>query len=68
MSFIVLKDEYLGKEKEILNEIKLKCEKELKDYETPVYYEIINEIPYTQNNKQDFRQLEDIGKRKVLKK
>ena len=29
-------------------------------------YEIINEIPYTQNNKQDFRQLEDIGKVKVL--
>lgn len=68
MSFIVLKDEYIGREEEILSEIKLKCEQELKDYETPVYYEIINEIPYTQNNKQDFRKLEDIGKRKVLKK
>ena len=32
---------------EILNEIKLKCQKELKDYETPVYYEIINEEIYS---------------------
>ena len=46
---------------QILEEIKAVCYKGLKDYEIPSYYEIIDTIPYTDNNKQDFRKLETIG-------
>lgn len=80
MSFIVLKDEYKGNKEEILREMKEFCEKRLKNYEVPTYFEVIDSIPYTANNKQDFRKLETIGnelvqnsdlqekKSKVLKK
>lgn len=61
MAFIELKSEYNNKKDIVLKEIKEKCQKGLKDYEIPTYYEFIKEIPYTPNNKQDFRKLEDIG-------
>lgn len=61
MSFIELKDEYKGKEQQIKEEIKERCIKGLKNYEIPSYFEIIDSIPYTQNNKQDFRKLEQLG-------
>lgn len=61
MAFITLKDEYIMNQQQILEEIKAVCYKGLKDYEIPSYYEIIDTIPYTDNNKQDFRKLETIG-------
>ena len=66
MAFISLKEECLNCE-EVLNEIGLICEKRLKDYEIPAYFELIDEIPYTGNNKQDYRKLELIGNEKVKK-
>lgn len=75
MSFIVLNDDKEYDENIVINELKSLCEKELKDYEVPMYFSVIDAIPYTQNNKQDFRCLEEIGnsqiskqKGKVLKK
>lgn len=60
MAFIVLKDETLSfndvKEK-VIN----KCLENLPDYEIPSYFEQIDRIPYTPNNKQDFRTLESMG-------
>lgn len=61
MAFIVLKDEYKENVTKTKEEIKERCEKGLKNYEIPSYFEIIDSIPYTPNNKQDFRKLEQIG-------
>ncbi len=60
MAFIVLKDNSMNfdEAKEI---IKAKCLEDLPDYEVPTYFEQLDKIPYTKNNKQDFRTLENIG-------
>lgn len=59
-AFIVLNDENL--EFEVLKEkIRKKCIEDLPDYEVPTYFEIIDKIPYTPNDKQDFRRLEDLA-------
>ena len=60
MAFIVLKDETLSFD-EVKEQIKEKCVEELPDYEVPTYFEQIDKIPYTPNDKQDFRTLENIG-------
>ncbi len=60
MAFIVLKDETLLFD-EVKDQIKQKCVEELPDYEVPTYFEQIDKIPYTPNDKQDFRTLENIG-------
>lgn len=60
MAFIVLKDETLSFD-EFKDQIKEKCVEELPDYEVPTYFEQIDKIPYTPNDKQDFRTLENIG-------
>lgn len=71
MAFITLK-ENLSFEN-VINEIKEKCFSELPDYEIPTYFENISKIPYTPNNKYDFRKLEEMGneiienKKRVLK-
>lgn len=74
MAFIELESEFKNQESVYLDLIRQVCEQELPDYEVPSYYQIIDKIPYTQNNKQDFRKLEEIGneyvinvKRRVLK-
>ena len=67
MAFVVLNDDVSYEENDVIEELKLICEKELKDYEIPAYFSIISEIPYTQNNKQDFRKLEQIGNEQVEK-
>lgn len=38
-----------------------KCKSELKEYEVPKYLRIVDELPYTQNGKYDFRLLENQG-------
>lgn len=66
MAFIVLKDETLSFD-EVKEQIKEKCVEELPDYEVPTYFEQIDKIPYTPNDKQDFRTLENIGNEIVKK-
>lgn len=66
MAFIVLKDKNIAFE-DVVGDIRKKCEEELPDYEVPSYFEAIDSIPYTQNDKQDFRTLEEIGNSKVAK-
>lgn len=60
MAFIVLKDETLSFN-DIKEKVINKCLENLPDYEIPSYFEQIDRIPYTPNNKQDFRTLESIG-------
>ena len=60
MAFIVLKDETLSFD-EVKDQIKEKCVEELPDYEVPTYFEQIEKVPYTPNDKQDFRALEELG-------
>lgn len=73
MAFIKLIDNI--QLEEVIDKVKAKCLEELPDYEIPTYFEQIDRIPYTQNNKQDFRRLEELGnkivegnKQKKLKK
>lgn len=42
-------------------EIRTKCMRELKEYEVPKYIVILRELPYTPNNKYDFKKLESLG-------
>ena len=60
MAFVVLKDETLSFD-DVKDRIKEKCVEDLPDYEVPTYFEQIEKIPYTQNDKQDFRALEELG-------
>ena len=60
MAFIVLKDNNLDFDK-VKEEIITKCIEELPDYEVPSYFEQIDKIPYTPNDKQDFLLLEKMG-------
>jgi len=61
MAYIVLKDEFKGNEELIENDIFSKCKSELKGYEIPKYFRIVDSLPYTQNGKYDFRLLEEQG-------
>ena len=71
MAFIVLKDKDIIFEN-VVKDIRKKCFEELPDYEVPTYFEKIDRIPYTPNDKQDFLRLENIGneivKKKILQK
>lgn len=67
MAFIVLKDENI-KLNDVVEMIKEKCIKELPDYEVPTYFEEIDKIPYTPNEKRDFRALEELGNEIVKKR
>ena len=60
MAYIVLKDGVTDVEK-AKRSIYEKCMEELKDYEVPKYFRVVNSLPYTQNNKYDFRLLEKQG-------
>lgn len=60
MAYVVLKSEDADKES-VKNSILEKCTSELKDYEVPKYIQIVSSLPYTPNNKYDFRLLEQQG-------
>lgn len=60
MAYIILKDSTADKET-IKQSIYDKCRGELKEYEIPKYFRIVTELPYTPNNKYDFRLLEQQG-------
>ena len=61
MAFIELEQEYSTQFDSLLPQIEQICREELPDYEIPSYYLEIEKMPYTPNNKQDFRLLEDMG-------
>lgn len=67
MAFVVLND-LTVKFEDAKAIIQSKCEEELPDYEVPSYYEEIEKIPYTPNDKQDFRYLENLGNEIVKNK
>ncbi len=60
MVYIILKDDVTDK-KIAKQSICDKCQSELKEYEIPKYFQIVSELPYTQNGKYDFRLLEKQG-------
>ena len=66
MSFVVLKEGISFED--VKDTIKNICEEELPDYEVPTYFEKLDKIPYTPNQKLDFRLLEDMGKELVNNK
>lgn len=61
MAFIVLKDEFKDNKEIIENDIFKKCNSELKGYEIPKYFKIVDSLPYTKNGKYNFMLLEQIG-------
>ena len=63
MAYIVLNEGIIFED--VLEKIKQKCIEDLPDYEVPTYFEYIETIPYTPNNKQDFKLLENLGNKKV---
>lgn len=63
MAYIVLNEGIIFED--VLEKIKQKCIEDLPDYEVPTYFECIETIPYTPNNKQDFKLLENLGNKKV---
>lgn len=66
MSYVVLKDEYKFDFDKMKEDIFQKCYMELKEYEVPKHIMIMDNLPYTQNNKYDFRMLEKMGNEYVL--
>lgn len=64
MAFVVLEGDAVDSES-IKESILLKCKAELKEYEVPKYIQIVEKLPYTKNNKYDFRALEIIGNQYV---
>ena len=66
MAFIVLNDNKQETDQNIKEQIINKCKRELKEYEIPKHIEIVQELPYTQNGKYDFRELEKIGNELVF--
>lgn len=63
MAYIVLNEGIIFED--VIEKIKQKCTEDLPDYEVPTYFEYIETIPYTPNNKQDFKLLENLGNEKV---
>lgn len=50
-----------GEHEAVKRSIYQKCRSELKEYEIPKYFQVVTELPYTQNGKYDFRLLEEKG-------
>ena len=62
MVFVVLKDGFCTDEDNIERELRSLCSSHLKEKAVPKYFQFIDAIPYTSNNKQDYRKLERIGR------
>ena len=61
MAFVVLEATINDNLNNIERSIYEKCRKELKEYEIPKYFRFVEELPYTDNGKYNFRLLEKIG-------
>jgi len=62
MIHIVLKENYKEESDAVIEDLKMFCKDSLKEKAVPKYYNILETMPYTSNNKQDFRALETLGK------
>ena len=65
MLYFVINENYKGSIDEATEELKTIYQAQLKGRAVPKYYQCIEKIPYTANNKQDFRKLEQMGKEYV---
>lgn len=65
MLFLVIDVEDNQKNEVVIDEVKKICETQLKGKALPKYYYRLDQIPYTSNNKQDYRKLEEEGKKYV---
>ena len=65
MIFITTKEGITLSDEEIKRIINDKCFSELKEYEVPKHIMVVKSLPYTSNNKYDFRALEDKGNQYV---
>ena len=57
-AFVILKEEHSGQENEIKNILFDHCRKSLPEYEVPVDFRFVREVPVTGANKVDFKELE----------
>ena len=57
-AFIVLKEAYLGHEDVVTSKLLDRCQKSLPEYEIPVEFRFMREVPITGANKVDFKALE----------
>jgi len=67
MAYVVLKNDLNIDEETAKNIILDRCFSELKEYEVPKHIRIVEQLPYTQNNKYDFVALENDGNKYVEK-
>lgn len=63
-AFITLKDNQ--NIDEALEDIKEYSKNNLKEYEVPKYFKVLSEMPYTGNNKYDFKKLEKVASEEIL--
>lgn len=68
MIFYTLKDDKYYDENEVYNELIELSQKNLKEHMVPKYFEQLDEMLYTDNNKLDFRSLEKLGEEIILSK
>lgn len=69
IAFIELKENEKDNEEFLLNDIEKICLENIKEYERPKYYKIIDKIPHKVNGgKQDFKLLEEMAKEHVREK
>lgn len=59
MAFVVLQEDATSED--AIQSINDKCKAELKEYEVPKHFQIVERLPYTSNGKYDFRLLEQMG-------
>lgn len=57
-AFVVLKEEYIGHEEEAKRRLSDHCQNSLPEYEVPVEFRFVREVPITGANKVDFKALE----------
>ena len=62
MLYTVVKEPFKGEENAVLEEVKDMCSMHLKEKAIPKYFINLDTMPYTSNNKQDFKKLEAFGK------
>lgn len=55
---IILNDNYIGKENEVIEELKLLCYEKLPQYELPIDFQFDREFPLTSIGKIDFQRME----------
>lgn len=62
--FVVCRDEYKGREENIVSELKTLCLEKLTEYSQPVEYRFVENLPLTPIGKIDYRALEKMAEEK----